>query len=127
VVALTIAGTLLALWFFTARDQPTTSAPSQEAPGRAFTGASPYDADLQRGNVVMVVPRDQVDAAHKLALELAGPGDPALRAAGQAVLVRGAPGAGVAAYAKGRMLRAGRTSDPALREFVEYWLGRVAG
>jgi hypothetical protein len=127
VVALTIAGTLLALWFFTARDQPTTGAPSQEAPGRAFTGASPYDADLQRGNIVMVVPRDQLDAAHKLALDVAGPSDPALRAAGQAVLVHRAPDGGVAAYAKGRELRAVSTSDPALREFVEYWLGRVAG
>jgi hypothetical protein len=87
-----------------------------------------------------------VAAARRLADEVAGPVTPALRAVGQAVLVdapvpstaeatitcrdradHDIPCPNVAAYARGRILTTTSTADPALRAFVEYWLGRAAG
>ena len=54
-----------------------------------------------------------------------GPPDPALAAAGQAVLLVPRPGAaGVVALAWGRRLAARSPADPALRGFAEFWLGR---
>jgi len=136
------------VWFFTANDGATTSGPPASAtPGFAWTQAVPHAADVDRGNVVIVV-HDAADvaAARRLADEVAGPATPALRAAGQAVLVDAPAPSGiaavitcraraghtipcpnVAAYARGRILTATSTDDPALRAFVEYWLGRAAG
>jgi hypothetical protein len=115
------------LWFFTTRDDATTSAPAAAAPGVTNAAPTPYDPDLRRGNVVLVAGPAQMDAARALAQDVAGPPDAALRAAGQAVLVRRGAAAGVTAYAAGRRLTAAAASDPGLRTFVEYWLGRAAG
>ncbi|QEC49097.1 hypothetical protein FSW04_16950 [Baekduia soli] len=123
---------LAALWFFTTRDDATTSAPVAPAePGTALTAATPYDRDLRLGNVVLAAAPAQFAAAHALADDLAGRPTAALRRAGQAVLVRHAPdGAaapGITAYARGRTAQADAATDPGLRTFVDYWLGRAAG
>lgn len=83
---------------------------------------------LGPGNVVIEHDR-RADgpALQALAEEIAGPATPALRRAGQAVEVRYSRGAGgiVARSAQGRLV-ARSASDPALRAFVEHWLGRGA-
>jgi hypothetical protein len=128
VVAVALAAVLAALWFFTARDDATTSAPpAAAAPGRPFGGPYPDAAAVRRGNVVLLAAPGQLRGAQALAGDLAGPASPALRDAGQAVLVQPGPAPGVDAYAAGRTLRAARADAPALREFIEYWLGRSAG
>jgi hypothetical protein len=151
-VLLALAGVALALWFFTANDGATTSAPAATAPGVASREPTPHPADVRRGDVVIAVraPSD-VAVAQRLAREVAGgPATPALRATGQAVLVDGPEprsGSGVAepecedaahrpvacptiaavAYAQGRIFTTTSATDPALRGFVEYWLGRASG
>ncbi len=66
-----------------------------------------------------------MQGARDLAEEIAGPPSQALRDAGQAVLVQSGTGrGGIVARAWRRELRAEDPEDPALREFVEYWLGR---
>jgi hypothetical protein len=141
----------VAVWFFTANDGATTSGPPVAAPGVAWPVPSQYAGDVRRGNVVLEVRSGDVDAVRAFAAKVAGPEDPALRAAGQAVLVVVAdPGLGIAepeitctdqagattpcgpvadvvAWAQGRRLEASSPDDPALRAFVEYWLGRAAG
>jgi hypothetical protein len=87
--------------------------------------------------------REEADA-DAVSQDLGDHQDADLRAAGQAVLIVG-PGGGdidavsgpdirvgdggprVTAYALGRRLQARSASDPRLRAFVEYWLGRAAG
>jgi hypothetical protein len=95
--------------------------------GRPLTTATPYAADLRLGNVVLEAPATERAAADALAGDVAGPPDPALRAAGQAVLVRPGRGPEVVAVARDRTLRVASAGDPRLRAFVEYWLGRAAG
>jgi hypothetical protein len=115
-------------------------------PGAIFHGAVPHAADVGRGNVVIVVDDPGAQpAAQRLADEVAGPPSPALLAAGQAVQVDVAAGVAgsvvvcrdregrkaecpsVHAFGGDRMLAASSPEDPALRAFVEYWLGRSAG
>jgi hypothetical protein len=141
----------VAVWFFTANDGATTSGPPVAAPGVAGTVPPQYAGEVRRGNVVLEVRSGDVDAVRAFAAKVAGPEDPALRAAGQAVIVvvedpglgiaepeitctdqAGAttpcgPLADVVAWAQGRRLEASSPDDPALRAFVEYWLGRAAG
>jgi hypothetical protein len=145
---LAVGGLSLALWFFTANDDATTSGPIGTVPGIAWNRPTPHAADVARGNVVLRVgSTDDTDAAMALARDLAGPDTPALRAAGQAVIVdaprrdaRGKPavscaGGGrvpitcptVVAFAAGRIFTATEVGDPALRAFLDYWLGRAAG
>ena len=143
---LAVAGVLAAVWFFTANDGATTSGPPVAVPGAIFHGLVPHAADVRRGNVVIVVDDPGAQpAAQLLADEVAGPPSPALLAAGQAVQVDVADG-GVAnlvvcrdregrkaqcpslhAYGGDRVLATTSPDDPALRAFVEYWLGRAAG
>jgi hypothetical protein len=91
------------------------------------TAPSAYAADLRLGNVVLEAPGAQRVAADALARDVAGPPDPALRAAGQAVLVRPGSGSALVAVAADHALRVASADDPQLREFIEYWLGRAAG
>jgi hypothetical protein len=83
---------------------------------------------LELGNVVLAYGsaepptplRDLQEAA-------AGPFDAQLAAAGQSVILGRVPGMdGVAALAWRRLLRTQDPADPALREFVEAWLGTGA-
>jgi hypothetical protein len=63
-------------------------------------------------------------ALERLRDEVAGPFDPELAAAGQAVILAPREGAGPAlALAWRRSLRALDPADPRLREFAEAWLG----
>ena len=87
---------------------------------------------LQLGNVVIEyatsAPRAGLRAFARSVLD--APFSPALAAAGQAVIL--APGASgarqtpITALAWAHLLRVGSPSDPKLREFVEFWLGRGA-
>jgi hypothetical protein len=82
--------------------------------------------------VVLVGDPAQAGAVRALARAIAGADDsPALRAAGQAIRVtRPVPPSGdvnIMAYARERVQTAARADDPALRAFLEYWLGRAGG
>jgi hypothetical protein len=83
---------------------------------------------LARGDVVVLYagsrPPPELEA---LARSLAPPFSPALAAAGQAVILAPLPGsAGLTALAWAHLLRAPNSRDPALRQFIGYWLGRGA-
>jgi hypothetical protein len=104
--------------------------PGAPVAGGAPPGLSPaLRRSLARGDVVLAygTPR-ATGALRALADDVqGGPPDPALAAAGQAVLLVRQPGtAGVVALAWRRRLSARSPSDPALRAFAEYWLGRGA-
>jgi hypothetical protein len=116
---------------------PPTSGPHVAAPVRADD--EPLSADqlltaLADGDIVLVFsdPR-QAAALRALADGVAGPFDPSVAAAGQAVILDPKPAASaigaatVTAVAWRHMLRAAAPSDPALRAFVSFWLGRGAG
>jgi hypothetical protein len=113
------------LLFFSARDGATAGSPNAVAPGsRAPSVQSP---ELRKGNLVLLAAPPSLSAARRLADDMAGPADAALRDAGQAVLVLQGPARGVVAQAWERELRVGSVGDPRLRAFLEYWLGRAAG
>lgn len=62
-----------------------------------------------------------------LASAMAPPFSPPLAASGQAVILARRPGTqGVVALAWAHMLKASGPTDPALRTFTQYWLGRGA-
>ena len=145
---LALGGLALALWFFTANDDATTSAPAAIAPGTRAADPVAWAPELREGNLlVAVADPGQVDAVRRLAREVAGTDwSPQLRQAGQAIRVldlercvregcdlgerpAGASGepADIMAYAHDRALTTDRASDPRLRAFLEYWLGRAAG
>jgi hypothetical protein len=125
---LAVAGLIGALSWFAARDDATTSGAT--APGVAAPApAGPLAGALKRGNVVLRHGRGVTRAAaDRAARSLAGPDTPALRAAGQAVIVVADPStAGVVAEAWRRRQRGPSPDDPRVQEFVEYWLGRGNG
>ena len=120
---LTVVAVLGVLAFFNSRDDSTISGRGDAVPGVADPGAT--RDELKRGNVVLHFD-DPADAAplRRLAREF---GPATLADAGQAVLVRRTPGTpGVAAEAYKRRLEAPGPDDPALREFIDHWLGRGA-
>lgn len=83
---------------------------------------------LEEGNVVVFYSSPRPPAAlRSLADELAGPFDADLAASGQAVILARRPGVqGVLAAAWRHLQSAKSPSDPMLRNFVSYWLGRGA-
>jgi hypothetical protein len=83
---------------------------------------------LELGDVVLVYGEAQPPAALRaLADKVAGPFDPALAAAGQAVVLARRPGTkGVIALAWRRELHVASASDSALESFANLWLGRGA-
>ena len=142
-ILVALAGGFGLLLFFVARDDApveeggtTTVAPGPgQGDGAAVARELPLGrrAELTRalraGNVVLVhgasAPPPALTA---LAADVSGgPPDPALREAGQQVILARRPGArGVVALAWGRTLRAASPADPQLRRFAEAWLGRGA-
>lgn len=87
---------------------------------------------LRLGDVLLLhAARAPPPALVSLRDELSGPPDPALEAAGQAVILARAPHAATApavtALAWGRRLEADDPADPQLAAFAEHWLGRGAG
>jgi hypothetical protein len=125
-----VGGLAVALWFFTANDDATTSAPAALAPGTPATDPPAWASELRDGNLLLMAgDATQAGAARALARDVAGADwSPPLRQAGQAIRVvrAGDPGT-VTAYAHDRTLTTARADDPALRGFLEYWLGRAAG
>ena len=83
---------------------------------------------LELGNVVVTYEGARPPRAlETLRAEVAGPFDVELAAAGQAVLLVRHPAAdGITALAWARRLRTRDAADPALRDFVEHWLGQGA-
>jgi Protein of unknown function (DUF3105) len=81
---------------------------------------------VERGNVVILYEGARpAPALVQLQKDVAGPFDAELAAAGQAVILARRAGAGPAtALAYKRILKTGDPSDPALRAFTEFWLGR---
>jgi hypothetical protein len=128
VLVVSLAGVLALLAYVSARDDATAGRGGAAAagPGRADPAA---DAPrLRLGNVELryAEPADRA-VLLTLARRIAGPSDPALAAAGQAVVVlRDRAAAPVLARAWRRSLRVPSAADPRLQEFVEAWLGRGA-
>jgi hypothetical protein len=87
-------------------------------------GAQPKVAP---GNVMLLYSDERLTRRlRELATDIGGPADPALVAAGQAVVVRRQPGlrVPVVAVTATHRLESNDPGEPALRAFVEYWLGR---
>ena len=83
---------------------------------------------LETGNVVFVYGSHALEPALRGVQEdVAGPFDPAVAAAGQAVILDYRPHTGgVLALAWRRLLRARSPVDPQLRAFADAWLGKGA-
>jgi len=113
-------------------DPPTSGA---HVPRAIRRDGEPLDSDqllhaLELGNVVLVYSDTRLDAGVRaLQRDVAGPFTTALAATGQAVIRSRRPsidGTGVTAIAWRHSLRVMSPTDPALREFLEFWLGRGA-
>ena len=83
---------------------------------------------LEQGNVVLVYgSRDFEPQLRGIQEEVAGPFDPSLAKAGQAVILDYRPETGgVVALAWRRMLRTSSADDPKLQQFADAWLGKGA-
>ncbi len=129
VLGVLVLGTLLvilALAFFSARDDSTIEASDGPGTERA-EGASP---EVKAGNVVLLFSDERLTRSlNDLAEQTGGAQTPALVSAGQAVIVMRQEGlrVPVRAVSASHQLDAGGAEDPALRAFVEHWLGRAAG
>jgi len=120
-----IAGVIGVIAFFSSRDEGRT-ANGRTGPGVVDRAA--VDRLLRAGNVELFygAPADAV-RLRALARSLGAPDTPALRAAGQAVVLRSDPGRrGVLARAWKHSLQARSAADPRLQDFVESWLGARA-
>jgi hypothetical protein len=110
---------------------PPTSGPHVPEPvkrdGVQLTDDQLLEA-LELGDVVVTYgERTPPAGLESLARSIAGPFTPALAAAGQAMILARRPGtAGVIGLAWAHMVRVNVPSDPLLREFATYWLGRGA-
>jgi hypothetical protein len=88
-------------------------------------GAQPKVAP---GNVVLLYSDERLTRRLRaLAADIGGPPDPALVAARQAVIVKRQPNLRVPVVAVNatNRLDASDPGSPALRAFIEYWLGRA--
>lgn len=143
-----LGGFVLVLLFFEGRDDSQVpQGAARDAPGLVVSDQAtarrpaairrdrvPLTQDqllhaLALGDVVLLygtsAPPPQLRALQE---QVSGPFDPVLAANGAAViLARRAGTDGVVALAWRRMLRAPSASDPALRAFANYWLGRGRG
>jgi hypothetical protein len=115
---------------FSFATDPPASGPHRPAPIRS---EAPLSRDqllhaLETGDVVLFYsdPADEPQL-RSIAEDVAGPFDPALAGAGQAVLVERRPGTpGVIALAWRRMLTAPSARDAQVHAFAESWLGKGA-
>jgi hypothetical protein len=83
---------------------------------------------LQAGDVVIVYGGSRPPAGlEQFARSVTSPFTPDLATSGEAVILAPRAGTqGIVAVAWTHLLRVGRASDPALRQFVGFWLGRGA-
>jgi hypothetical protein len=107
---------------------PPTSGPHAPAPVTRDGARLSNDqllTVLAAGNVVLFYGTPQPPPAlRSLASDEAGPFDPPLAQTGQAVILAPRPGtSGIVAAAWRHLLRVSSPTDPALRQFVEAWLG----
>ena len=113
--------------FFVSRDESTVPHDASSGPGVARTGAVAAEPKVKAGNVVLLHSDERLtQELRDLAGRIAGPSDPSLVAAGQAVIEQQFPNLSVpvTAVTATRMLEASGPGDPALERFIEYWLGR---
>ncbi len=121
-----LAGTVGLITFFQSRDDAEIGG-REDAPGVAAPGET--SPRLRAGNVLLTFKREaDGERLRALAEEVAGPADPALEEAGQAVLVERRPDQATAVVARAweRRLEADSAGDPAVRSFAETWLGQGA-
>ena len=111
-------------------DPPTSGA---HVPAAVLRDQAPLTDDqllsaLQVGDVVIVYGGSRPpDGLEQFARSAAPPFTPTLAATGNAVILVPRPGtAGIVALGWAHLLRVRDPSDPALREFVGFWLGRGA-
>jgi hypothetical protein len=125
-IVLTVLLVAGAAAFFVSRDDATVPRTGKSGPGVARpAGAEPR---VRPGNVVLLHSDERLTLdLQRLAERIAGPPDPALTQAGQAVLVQQLPNltVPVTAVTATRTIEASGSGDPALEAFVEYWLGRT--
>lgn len=125
VAVLAVAGVVGIAAYLQSRDDATLK--SDQGIGRLRTpGGRPV---VRPGNVLLLYSdARQATGLRALGRELGG-SDAALAKAGQAVLVQRAANQRVPVMALSARHRqdASTSSDPAVRRFVEYWLGRAAG
>jgi hypothetical protein len=121
---LAVVGVAALAAFFVSRDNATVSNDGGPGVARA-AGAQPR---VKPGNVVLLYSDERLTSdLRDLAARTAGAPDPALEAAGQAVIVERRPNlrVPVTAVTARRRLKASGPADPALEGFIEYWLGRA--
>ena len=120
-----LAGSIGVIAFFQSRDD---SQLDTAAGGRGFAASDATEERLRQGNVVLTF-RTPADGQRLRAIaeEVAGPVEPSLLDAGQAVVVERRAGQAepVVAHAYRRRL-SGNPPDDEVRRFIEYWLGRGA-
>lgn len=125
VLVLGAVGVVLALAFFSGRDDSTIG--SKDGPGeQRAAGTMP---EVKPGNVILLFSDERLTRGlDDLAEQTAGEPTPALVSAGQAVIVRRETGlrVPVRAVSASHRLDANGPQDPALRAFVEHWLGRAS-
>jgi hypothetical protein len=109
----TVIGVIGALAWLNARDDSDLDHSGASAPGRPAPELT--DRTLEQGNVIFRF----ADPADRAALRSLAQ---ALVNAGQAILVQRGDALGAEAYK--RRLTVSSPDDPALTQFVEYWLGR---
>jgi hypothetical protein len=123
---LAVTGVAALAAFFVSHDDATVPQEAGNAPGVARApGSRPA---VRPGNVVLLYSDERLTSdLRQLAERIAGAPAPALTAAGQAVLIQRRPNltAPVTAVTATRALEAGGPADPALVDFIEYWLGRT--
>lgn len=132
-VAVTIGAALLAVVgvaalaaFFVSRDDATVP---QDEGGPGIERASNRDPQVKPGNVVLLFSDERLTSdLRELAERTAGKPDPALEAAGQAVLLDRRPNmkVPVTAVTSKRLLQAAAPDDAKLQAFIEFWLGKAS-
>jgi hypothetical protein len=120
-VVIAVAGVIGLIAFFNGRDSSTTNGPA--ATPSASVGNGPSD-----GNVVLTFSDPSFEPKLLALAEGLGAKDtPALRQAGQAVIVRRDPQAGgVVARAGGHRVVVTDPDSPQLQDFIDRWLGQGA-
>ncbi|HUR85005.1 MAG TPA: hypothetical protein VMY78_06635 [Solirubrobacteraceae bacterium] len=123
VVVAAIVGVAVVVTVLAARDDATVS----ESTGPGVERPENSRPVVRAGNVVLLYSDERLTRRlRELATEIGGPPDDTLIAAGQAVVVQRKAGLRVAvvAVSAGHRVNSTGPDDPALRAFVEYWLGR---
>jgi hypothetical protein len=131
-VAIGLVAVVGLIVFFNSRDEAGIdhSGDAGPVPGQAAEGpqlGAARDRLLRIGDVIIVFGGSRRPPAALVALQdkLSGPPDPALTAAGQAVLLEPSREvSGIEAHAWRRELRVQDPADPQLEAFASYWLGR---